>query len=124
MSEGPEREERDARGATRELLNCGARARIELAFACPMRWGDLARTADPRKRICSRCDREVYWCEDGFEASVRADQGECVALPSWVVGGVRADVEAGDDIRVGQPIRPSERIARVVRAGPPELEQE
>ncbi len=42
---------------------------------------------DARKRFCTSCKRDVFWCHDVNEAALRAEQGECIAVPSAIAEG-------------------------------------
>ena len=72
-----------------DILNCAASGRVEFTYRCPMTWEEMAPTDDDRKRHCERCDRAVFRCHDANEAGLRADQGECIAVPAWLADGAR-----------------------------------
>jgi len=71
----------------RQMLNCGASGRVVFAYRCPLTWGALAETDDPRQRGCQSCRRTVYWCSNLADATVLA--GWCLifgaALPFVLV---------------------------------------
>src|SRR5215475_6768376 len=46
---------------------------------CPLKWENLAATADPRVRHCRTCEREVYFCASDEETLAHAGQGHCIA---------------------------------------------
>lgn len=56
--------------------NCDA----HFDFACPMEWGQLAETADPKVRACSLCEEPVYYCTTIADARRHASQKRCVAI--------------------------------------------
>lgn len=86
----------------RGMLNCGLAPPLTFSFRCPMRWSDLIPTDSPNVRSCGRCQREVHRCHDVYEADIRAQQGECVAVPMRLVEAVLADeVGRGERLVVG-----------------------
>lgn len=94
----------DARySKNRGILNCGVR----FEYACLLTWDALEQTDDARKRFCLQCDRPVFWCHDVDEAALRAEQGECVAVPSAIVERIASRHEGGVVImgRVGETKR-------------------
>lgn len=98
----------------REILNCGSPQRVSLSFECPIQWAAMEPTDDPRQRHCTSCARKVYWCHDAIEAGIRADQGECIAVPAWLVRGLREDDESTQRVSIaGMPKPMSERIKAV-----------
>ena len=56
--------------------NCDA----HFDFACPMEWGQLAETDDPKVRMCNLCDEPVHYCTSIAEARKHAVQKRCVAV--------------------------------------------
>lgn len=56
--------------------NCDA----HFDFACPMEWGQLTETADPKVRGCNLCEEPVYYCTTIGEARRHAAQQRCVAI--------------------------------------------
>lgn len=74
---------------SRTMLNCGASGRIVFDYRCPLTWDALTPTDEPRQRDCAQCRRTVHWCSNLADASLRAAQGECIAVPAWVAEGVR-----------------------------------
>lgn len=97
----------------RDLLNCGGSARVEFAFRCPVGWANLTPTDNPRQRHCTQCARTVFLCVDVIEAGIRADQGECIAVPADLAEAARD--EAGDSrarIIIGMAGKPSEWLLR------------
>ena len=72
-----------------DILNCAASGQVRFTYRCPMTWEQLSATEHARKRHCSTCDRPVYLCHDANEAGIRADQGECIAVPAWLADGAR-----------------------------------
>ncbi|MCA9544977.1 MAG: hypothetical protein KC613_11325 [Myxococcales bacterium] len=106
----------------RRLLNCGAApsTRVRFSYRCPMRWADLTPTEDPRRRLCGACGEVVHRVHDVIEAGVRADQGECIAVPAALADAAQATADAGRErIIVGRPAAPSE-ILRQVAVSPKE----
>ena len=95
----------------REILNCGAGGPVRFAFECPRRWSALTATDDPRRRHCTGCQRDVFWCHNLHEASLRAEQDECIAVPRWLAEGVRDDTRA---ITIGQVAPLTERMTAAV----------
>lgn len=67
---------------SRAVLNCQQDGRVSFQFRCPQVWGEMEQTPDPRRRFCRGCDRSVFLCQNVTEAALRAEQGECVAVPS------------------------------------------
>lgn len=59
-----------------EIHNCGWKFRVQ----CPLRWDQLAETADPKVRQCGVCLCNVYWCDSAEQATAHAEQGHCIAL--------------------------------------------
>ncbi len=74
-----------------DLLNCAITGRVEFTFPCPVGWDRLQTTDDPRRRLCATCQRSVFRCHNPQEAALRAEQGECVAVPAWLVQAARAE---------------------------------
>lgn len=72
-----------------DLLNCGGSGRVHFTAPCPVGWENLQETADRRRRWCGGCERSVFLCHDANETAIRAEQGECVAVPAWLAEGVR-----------------------------------
>lgn len=60
------------------IENCAPQFR----FKCPKEWSSLQETADSRIRLCSACQREVYWCNSSAAAIELGRQGKCVAVYS------------------------------------------
>lgn len=88
----------DKHTKNRGILNC----RVSFEYECPLTWELLEVTDDSRKRMCSQCAKPVFWCHDVNEAALRAEQGECIAVPL----AISAHVRAHQDDRVmilGQP---------------------
>lgn len=101
----------------RAILNCGvAPSQVDFSFECPLQWAAMEPTDDPRQRHCTSCARKVYWCHDAIEAGIRADQGECIAVPAWLVRGLQEDDESTRRIIVGMIPATSERIKAVTTA--------
>jgi uncharacterized protein (TIGR02996 family) len=49
-------------------------------FECPKRWEKMEVTHEPGVRLCSTCERPVYYSETIDEARANAWQGRCVAV--------------------------------------------
>ena len=50
-----------------------------LDFVCPLSWGDLPASADPKRRHCPHCQKMGLWCDSEEEAE-RQEPGACVAF--------------------------------------------
>ncbi len=72
-----------------DILNCGASGRVVFDFVCPNQWDNMETTDSERKRYCLACHRDVYHCHNADEAALRIEQGECIAVPSWLAKGAR-----------------------------------
>jgi hypothetical protein len=96
----------------RDLLNCGGSARVEFAFRCPVGWANLTPTDNPRQRHCTQCARTVFLCVDVIEAGIRADQGECIAVPADLAEAAREEAGAPRGIIVGMGKKPSDWLLR------------
>ncbi|MFN3196918.1 MAG: hypothetical protein ACE366_00685 [Bradymonadia bacterium] len=95
----------------RSMLNCGQPERLEMTFRCPLTWAQLTPTDEPRQRACHRCNRTVYLCHDIIEADLRAQQGECIAVPVRLVEAMAEEQETSR-LAVGGIGSPS-RLRRV-----------
>lgn len=71
-----------ARLGRAEIERCAGEARslVPLSFACPVRWERMARTDDPRVRVCGACVERVHWVETVEEYRTHAAAGDCVAV--------------------------------------------
>ena len=98
-----------------DILNCGASGQVVFEVVCPVTWGEMDPTGDPRQRRCGQCQRRVYRCHDANEAGLRADQGECIAVPTWLAQGVR-DHDDGRVVTIGMPRSRRELFAEIVEA--------
>ena len=56
-----------------EIQNC------EMAFKCPMYWGDLISTDDLKIRFCTVCSRNVHFCSTSDDLWGAQRAGLCVA---------------------------------------------
>jgi hypothetical protein len=78
-------DEAAARRYDAALLQVGDRARVQerfrWKFQCPLRWTDMAATADPAVKHCGTCDRDVHAARDEKELRAHVLQGRCVAFP-------------------------------------------
>lgn len=106
------------RAPERAILNCGvAPSQFDFSFKCPIQWAGMEPTDDPRQRHCTSCARKVYWCHDAIEAGLRADQGECIAVPAWLARGLQEEDEATRGVLIIGMSRPiSSRIKAVTAA--------
>lgn len=98
-----------------EVANCGQSDRVSFEFVCPAKWEEMETSDDPRRRLCELCDQVVHRCHDANEAALRAEQGECIAVPGWLVEGVRRSSPTGHLI-IGQGKTLRRRIVEVVEA--------
>lgn len=83
--------------ANRQMLNCpqpDGPVRHPLVRTCSQRWSELNVTADPRLRVCTACRADVHLVANVVEARIRAQQGECIAVPPVVSAVVRKNVGA------------------------------
>jgi len=78
-------DEAAARRYDAALLQLGKREqvqeRLRWKFQCPLKWTDMAATADPAIRHCGSCDRDVHAARDEKELRAHVLQGRCVAFP-------------------------------------------
>ena len=58
------------------IQGCSLKWRVQ----CPMKWENLELTDSDGVRFCTSCERSVYQVFSEYEAQVKADQGECIAL--------------------------------------------
>ena len=79
---------------TRGVLNCGG----QFLVRCPMTWGQMQRTEDPRRRFCDQCAKPVFMCQDVQEAALRSAQRECVAIPARMMDAL----EGAPALTIGQ----------------------
>ena len=98
----------------RDILNCAASGTVTFSFRCPVGWDEMEPTEDPRQRHCRECQRAVYWCHDANEAGIRADQGECIAVPVWLAEGARKRVQPERLVIAGRVTR-RDLLAEVAR---------
>jgi len=98
----------------RDILNCGASGVVRFEFRCSQRWSEMEPTGDERKRFCLQCERHVFWCHTVAEAGLRAYQGECIAIPSWLAERV-VDDRAMRDTQpgIGMPEKPGQALQRL-----------
>lgn len=87
-----------------ELWNCPKLLKLE----CPMRWDDLAPTADADVRFCGSCERDVFWCDTPEDFIRHGQRGRCVAIPREVTpqAGVEdphAVLSLGEPRTLGEP---------------------
>jgi hypothetical protein len=87
---------------TLDILNCAASGKVAFHFVCPVGWEALEDTGDPRRRRCPSCQRDVHRCVNIVDAALRAEQGECIAVPAWLARGAR-DARGTDRLIIGQP---------------------
>jgi hypothetical protein len=101
----------------RGILNCGASGAVVFDAPCPVGWDQMQPTGQPRRRFCAQCERNVHLCHDTQEAALRADQRECVAVPMWLVRGVRQGDPGADDLWRGRPtlLSPGKRLIAAAR---------
>ena len=100
-----------------DILNCGEPGEVVFTFQCPMRWEQMTPTEHTRQRHCDRCARRVTLCVDANEAALRAEQGECIAVPTWLVEGAREDeASRAGRLMVGQARGKLEIFAEIVEA--------
>jgi len=86
-----------------DILNCATAGVVSFSVECPVGWDRLEATPDPRKRYCGECERPVFRCHDANEAGLRAEQGECIAVPAWLAEGARRETRGV--LVVGRPDR-------------------
>lgn len=84
--------------------------RCELAFACDVRWEDMATTEDAAVRRCGRCAKPVYAVTDEAQFVARAMAGVCVAfrpvdLPRCETPGL-SEPPPPEQMLAGVPVRP------------------
>ncbi len=96
-----------------DILNCAASGQVEFQFICQVAWDDMLETGFPNQRLCTRCSRRVYRCHNASEAALRAEQGECIAVPNWLAQGVRR--EKFPQGVIGQPKTMLELFTEVVQ---------
>ncbi|MEW6737743.1 MAG: hypothetical protein AB1489_41060 [Acidobacteriota bacterium] len=51
----------------------------EFEFKCPKKWENLTVLADPEKRFCTSCEREVFFITTRKEFEIYKKLGRCVA---------------------------------------------
>lgn len=71
----------------RRILNCAKETPEvlhRLLRPCALRWADLEDTGEERVRYCGDCEHLVYKVANRAEAMVRAQEGECLAVPPSV----------------------------------------
>ncbi|MEL6179420.1 MAG: hypothetical protein AAFS10_10725 [Myxococcota bacterium] len=89
-----------------DILNCAADGIVEFELLCPVQWDNMIETEHANQRFCTTCKRRVYRCINSAEAALRAEQGECIAVPDWLAKGARdARAEELSRLAVGQPRR-------------------
>jgi uncharacterized protein (TIGR02996 family) len=54
--------------------------RFQWNFECPKQWENLQQTQDETVRVCSACEKQVYFCSSIAEAYEYAWLGLCVAI--------------------------------------------
>ncbi len=100
--------------------------RCELAFACDVRWEDMAPTADAAVRTCRRCAKPVYAVDDEAQFVARAMAGDCVAFrPADLPGCLTPPLHEPpppEHRLAGVPVRPvfSERFDHLLGEKSPE----
>ncbi len=72
----------ERRRSRRRTLVVAKDARLDFAYACPLRWEALSDGADASVRHCATCAKPVYHCATVEEAREHAWQGHCVAVDS------------------------------------------
>ncbi len=72
-----------------EILNCAASGEVDLDTRCPVGWGAMPDTECTDQRRCGTCGRRVYRCVNGVDATLRIANDEVIAVPGWLVAGVR-----------------------------------
>ena len=72
-----------------EILNCGASGEVDLATRCPVGWEAMPETGCTDQRRCGTCRRRVFRCVNGVDATLRIANDEVIAVPGWLVAGVR-----------------------------------
>lgn len=86
-----------------EILNCGRSGEVSFHVTCEVGWDEMEPTASPHQRLCQLCRRRVYRCFNAVDAGLRAEQGECIAVPAWLAQGARQ--EKPSCLIVGRPER-------------------
>ena len=99
---------------TLDILNCAASGDVSFSFQCPVGWDSLNTTGDPRRRHCATCQRAVFLCHDANEAGLRAEQGECIAVPGWLVKVVR-EHDTPNRLFIGQSQTITELLEEIVQ---------
>lgn len=105
----------------KEIINCGLSyakpRRVDFLFQCPVSWANMEQDSDDeRKRFCQNCERHVFLCHNTIEAALRAEQGECIAVPDWLVEGAREAQHTREGILIaGQP-KPTKELFEEIAA--------
>lgn len=72
-----------------DILNCAASGQVDLDTPCAVGWGGMRETGCTDQRRCPSCGRRVFRCVNGVDATLRIANDEIIAVPGWLVEGVR-----------------------------------
>lgn len=73
-SEGPDASWQPFGDPLEKVAVCG------LSFVCRQPWNTLQSTADPSKRRCTQCGKDVYLCSTVVDLKRHAAKGHCAAF--------------------------------------------
>jgi hypothetical protein len=51
-----------------------------MAFKCPLKFEGLQETEDEKVRFCTKCEKNVYHCDNQEERDMRRKNKQCVAF--------------------------------------------
>jgi len=72
-----------------DILNCAASGKVDLGTPCPVGWEGMADTGCTAQRRCPGCALRVFRCVNSVDATLRIANDEIIAVPAWLVEGVR-----------------------------------
>lgn len=72
-----------------DVLNCAASGKVDLDTPCNVGWAGMSETGSTDQRRCPSCGRRVFRCVNGVDARLRIANDEIIAVPGWLVEGVR-----------------------------------
>ena len=97
---------------TLDILNCASTGTVDLQTPCPVGWERMQESGCTDQRWCSECGRRVFRCVNSVDTTLRIANDEAVAVPEWLVSGVRAQDSIVILGGIGHPY--AHRVGRVI----------